>query len=117
MRMSAVYWIARHHAANAMEHHTAAQNRSSMTAPSPLLPPQASIEDYAAIGDCRTLALVSRFGSIDWWCISDFSGPSFFAALLDRERGGCFALMPRHVDHVEQRYDDHTNVLRTRFTC
>jgi GH15 family glucan-1,4-alpha-glucosidase len=79
--------------------------------------PDAAIEDYAAIGDCRTLALVSRFGSIDWCCLPDFSGPSLFAALLDREHGGCFALVPRQVERIVQRYEDDTNVLRTRFTC
>jgi GH15 family glucan-1,4-alpha-glucosidase len=79
--------------------------------------PDATISDYGAIGDCRTLALVSRFGSIDWYCLPDFSGPSLFAALLDRERGGCFALVPRQVQAVEQRYEERTNVLRTRFSC
>ena len=77
----------------------------------------AAIEDYAAIGDCRTLALVSRFGSIDWCCLPDFSGPSLFGALLDRERGGCFALVPRQIQGIAQGYEDDTNVLRTRFTC
>jgi GH15 family glucan-1,4-alpha-glucosidase len=80
-------------------------------------PPDATIADYGAIGDCRTLALVSRFGSIDWCCLPDFSGPSLFAALLDRERGGCFSLLPQALQSVEQCYEEHTNVLRTRFSC
>jgi GH15 family glucan-1,4-alpha-glucosidase len=78
---------------------------------------ETSIGDYAAIGDCRTLALVSRFGSIDWCCVPDFASPSVFAALLDRERGGCFALTPRGIVTAVQRYLPHTNVLLTRIEC
>jgi GH15 family glucan-1,4-alpha-glucosidase len=76
-----------------------------------------SIEDYAAIGNCRTLALVSRFGSIDWLCLPDFSSPSYFAALLDRAHGGRFAMTPKQVQRVEQGYVDASNVLRTTFRC
>ncbi|HYD75798.1 glycoside hydrolase family 15 protein [Ramlibacter sp.] len=76
-----------------------------------------SIADYGAIGDCRTVALVSRFGSIDWWCSPDFASPSCFASLLDRERGGRFALTPRGVREARQAYLPRTNVLQTRFTC
>jgi GH15 family glucan-1,4-alpha-glucosidase len=76
-----------------------------------------AIGDYGAIGNCRTLALVSRFGAIDWWCLPDFSGPSVFASLLDRRRGGRFALTPRDVVSVHQAYLDCTNVLLTRFEC
>jgi GH15 family glucan-1,4-alpha-glucosidase len=79
--------------------------------------PDPSIEDYAAIGDCRSLALISRFGSVDWWCVPDFSGPSLFGGLLDRERGGRCALTPRRIVSAEQAYEPHTNVLRTRFEC
>jgi GH15 family glucan-1,4-alpha-glucosidase len=79
--------------------------------------PDPSIEDYAAIGDCRSLALISRFGSIDWWCLPDFSGPSLFGGLLDRERGGRCALTPRRIVSAEQAYEPRTNVLRTRFEC
>ena len=73
--------------------------------------------DYAAIGNCRTLALVGRNGSIDWLCMPHFSGPSFFAALLDAHHGGRFAITPREIRSVERGYLPETNVLRTRFRC
>lgn len=76
-----------------------------------------AIEDYAAIGDCRTVALVSRFGSIDWLCVPDFSSPSCFATLLDRERGGRFAVTPRQLRQASQAYLEASNVLQTRFDC
>lgn len=75
--------------------------------------PASSIEDYAAIGNCRTLALVSRTGSIDWWCFPSFGSPSVFGALLDDERGGRFALELESARTAGQRYEPGTNVLRT----
>jgi GH15 family glucan-1,4-alpha-glucosidase len=73
------------------------------------------LTDYALIGNCRTAALVSRYGSIDWCCIPEFDSPSVFAALLDRERGGYFSISPAEDYECEQRYVTDTNVVETSF--
>ena len=75
------------------------------------------IGDHAVIGNCRTAALVSREGAIDWLCLPHFSGPSLFAALLDRERGGSLSIRPRGRFETERCYVEGTNVLQTTFHC
>lgn len=75
------------------------------------------IADYALIGDCRTAALVSRGGSIDWCCLPRFDSGSVFARLLDTERGGWCSVVPTDKDGGETNrgYLAGSLVLETTF--
>ena len=70
------------------------------------------IAEYAAVGDGRTVALVSRDGSVDWLCLPDLDSPAAFARLLDPD-GGRFALGPAVAAETTRRYLPGTNVLET----
>jgi GH15 family glucan-1,4-alpha-glucosidase len=74
------------------------------------------IEDYASIGDTRTVALVDRSGSIDWWCAPRIDSGAAFAALLGSEDNGRWLMAPKHdVTAVSRRYEAETLVLETVF--
>jgi GH15 family glucan-1,4-alpha-glucosidase len=78
--------------------------------------PYDPIENYGVIGNMRTLALVSRTGSIDWMCFPRFDSASVFGALLDDAGGGRFRIHPCEPPTTsKQLYWPDTNVLVTRF--
>jgi len=72
--------------------------------------------NYGVIGNCRSAALVSETGSIEWCCLPDFDSPSVFARLLDTEKGGYFSIITDENYSVTQRYLYRTNVLCTTYT-
>jgi GH15 family glucan-1,4-alpha-glucosidase len=71
--------------------------------------------NYGVIGNCRSAALVSDKGSIDWCCLPDFDSPSVFAKLLDNEIGGSFSFVVDDEYKISQKYIYWTNVLCTEY--
>lgn len=82
-----------------------------MSQPDGRYPP---IGDYGMIGDLRSAALVSKYGSVDWMCLPRFDSPWAFGRLLDWDRGGFLELVPDNPGaSVFRQYRRDSNVLQT----
>ena len=64
----------------------------------------------------RTVALVGRDCSVDWWCVPSLDSASVFGGILDSRCGGSFRLDPNAPYEVTRRYLPGTNVLETILT-
>jgi GH15 family glucan-1,4-alpha-glucosidase len=74
------------------------------------------IAEHGLVGDLHTVALVGTNGTIDWYCCPAFDSPSVFGSILDKNKGGFYALRPRADAWTsKQLYFPDTNVLITRF--
>jgi GH15 family glucan-1,4-alpha-glucosidase len=71
------------------------------------------IADYALLSDCRSAALVSRAGSVDWLCFPRFDAPAVFARLLDDDAGHFAVGVPGAT--ASRRYLDQSMALETTF--
>ena len=71
--------------------------------------------NYGIIGNCRSAALISDRGSIDWCCLPEFNSSSIFAKLLDKNKGGSFEIVVDDTYQVSQKYIQNTNMLITDF--
>ena len=74
------------------------------------------LDQYAAVGDGRSVALVGADGSIDWWCVPNLDSTPFFDRLLAGEDGGRLSVTPAGPFTVERRYRPGSNVLEQEFT-
>ena len=72
--------------------------------------------DYGIIGNCRSAALISKTGSLDWCCLPEFDSSSVFAKILDEKIGGSFEILVSDDYNIKQRYKKSTAVLITRFS-
>ena len=72
--------------------------------------------NYGIIGNCRSSALVSEQGSIDWCCLPDPDSPAVFARLLDNDNGGHFSFQTQSGHIISQKYQRNTNILVTTYT-
>lgn len=72
--------------------------------------------DYGIVGNCRSAALISKTGSVDWCCLPEFDSSSVFAKLLDDKIGGSFEIRVAKEYVIKQRYKKSTAVLITRFS-
>lgn len=79
------------------------------------------IEDYALLSDMNTGAMVSRTGSIDWFCAPRFDSRAVFAALLGEREHGRWLLAPLEsmnptpVQEIrtDRSYRENTFILQT----
>ncbi|MDT0466491.1 glycoside hydrolase family 15 protein [Streptomyces gibsoniae] len=72
------------------------------------------IGDHALLSDCRSAALVTSNGSVDWLCLPRFDSPAIFARLLD-EDAGHWSIRPTDPGDISRRYIEDTLVLETTF--
>jgi GH15 family glucan-1,4-alpha-glucosidase len=75
--------------------------------------PEPAIGDYGLIGDCRTAALCSSQGSIDWLCVPRFDSEPVFGRLVGGEHAGSFSIRVDGVRETVRRYRDRSAILET----
>jgi len=71
--------------------------------------------DYGIISNCKSAALISKTGSIDWSCMPNFDSSAVFAKILDEKIGGSFEIEIGDDYKIEQEYLWDTNILSTVF--
>ncbi len=72
--------------------------------------------DYGIIGNCRSAALISKTGAIEWCCLPEFDSSSVFAKILDEKIGGSFDILVDESFSVTQDYIENTTILVTKFS-
>lgn len=74
------------------------------------------VEHYGLLGTMHTSALVATDAGLDFMCWPNFDSPAVFCRMLDKDRGGTFAITPRarHAKGIlttKQQYLQHPEAL------
>jgi GH15 family glucan-1,4-alpha-glucosidase len=72
--------------------------------------------DFGIIGNCKSAALISKTGSLEWCCLPNFASSAVFAKLLDEKKGGSFEIIVDDSYKITQEYLWETNILNTEFS-
>ena len=74
--------------------------------------------DYGLIGNCSYQAHIHLDSNIEWMCWPRFDSSFIFGSMLDKEKGGEFAIRPaEEMVDSRQYYVENTNILCTEITC
>lgn len=76
---------------------------------------QKPLSSYGIIGNCRSSALISDEGAIEFGTFPDFDSPAYFCSILDQDKGGYFKVSPEGFYQTHQQYLENTNLLETLF--
>ena len=74
------------------------------------------LDQYAALGDGRSVALAGADGSIDWLCVPGLDSKPLFDRLLAGAEGGRCSITPAGPFTVTRAYRPDSNVLEQVFT-
>ncbi len=74
------------------------------------------LDQYACLGDGRSVALAGADGSIDWLCVPGIDSKPLFDRLLAGEQGGRLSITPEQPFTVTRHYRPQSNVLEQVFT-
>ena len=83
--------------------------------PADLASREPALEDSAAIGDGRSIALIDCDGRVAWWCVPNIDSDPLFDHLVDPAAGGYFTLAPLEAFGVERHYRPDSNVLVSEY--
>ena len=73
------------------------------------------IDDYAFLSDGHAPALVSKDGSVDWWCPPRADQPPVFGRLLDPDAGH-WSITPQQPAEIRRRYTPHSLIVESTIT-